>query len=480
MFFDRTRNRFYNLIHGQVHSLAFRLTLWYALVFVLLALTAFSLFYLLIVRVIDARTDADLLTNANRLGQIYNLEGSEMLQRAALLQVQSVGEHKMFFRLFYATGIFYSSSNMAFWKNIGTDRRAVDELLTRGRTYSYATQAIPERPFKARVIYRRIGQSIMLQMGYSLEAETRLLQSFRRIFTITMVVLLGLAVVVGGFMARRALAGVALVTRTARQISEDDLETRVPVFHQHNEIDQLAVTFNQMLDRIQHLVVGIRQMNDNIAHDLRSPITRIRGLAEVTLGGADLAEYQHMAASTIEESDRLLHMINTMLTIARTEAGIDPKSFQRVDLSALAQEAGLLFQPLAEDRGIVLHIKAQEVCPVRGNASMLQRLLGNLIDNAIKYTDPGGQVRVGVTGEADSALLTVEDTGAGIAPEDHPRVFERFFRGDQSRSQNGTGLGLSLAQVIVRAHGGTITLTSQPGQGSLFTVRLPMDADVAR
>ncbi|MBI5064482.1 MAG: HAMP domain-containing protein [Desulfatitalea sp.] len=403
-----------------------------------------------------------------------------MLQRAALLQVQSVGEHKMFFRLFYATGIFYSSSNMAFWKNIRTDRRAVDELLVQGRTYSYATQAIPDSPFQARVIYRRIGPSIMLQMGYSLEAETRLLQSFQRIFTISMIALLGLAVVVGWFMARRALGGVATVTRTARRISEDDLETRVPVFHQHNEIDQLAVTFNQMLDRIQHLVVGIRQMNDNIAHDLRSPITRIRGLAEVTLGGANLAEYQNMAASTIEECDRLLHMINTMLTISRTEAGIDPKSFQRVDLSALAHDAGALFQPLAEDKGIVLQVEAQSACPVHGNASMLQRLLANLIDNAIKYTPPGGRVRVGVAWDAGIALLTVEDTGAGIAPEDHPKIFERFFRGDQSRSQDGAGLGLSLAQVIARAHGGEIALASRPGQGSLFTLRLPMGGNDTR
>ncbi len=467
MFFDRTRKLW--------HSLAFRLTLWYALVFVLLAMTAFALFYLLIVRVIDQRTDEDLLTNANRLGQIYNLEGSEMLQRAALLQVQSVGEHKMFFRLFYATGIFYSSSNMAFWKSIGIDRRAVDDLLVKGRTYSYATQPIPDRPFKARVIYRRFGAAIMLQMGYSLEAENRLLQSFQRIFMITMVALLGLAVMVGWFMARRALAGVASVTRTARQISEEDLETRVPVFHQHNEIDQLAVTFNQMLDRIQHLVKGIRQMNDNIAHDLRSPITRIRGLAEVTLGGADLAEYQGMAASTIEECDWLLHMINTMLTISRTEAGLDPKSFRRLDLSALAHDACALFQPLAEDKGIQMQAEAQGGCPVLGDAAMLQRLLANLIDNAIKYTPTGGRVRVGVTCDGESARLEVEDNGTGIATEDHARVFERFFRGDRSRSQEGAGLGLSLALAIARAHGGDISLTSRPEQGSLFTVRLPME-----
>jgi heavy metal sensor kinase len=363
---------------------------------------------------------------------------------------------------------------MAFWKNIGTDRRAVDELLVQGRAFSYATQPIPDRPFQARVIYRRIGPTIMLQMGYSLEAETRLLKSFQRIFMITMVALLGLAVLVGGFMARRALVGVASVTRTARRISEDDLETRVPVSHQHNEIDQLAVTFNQMLDRIQHLVVGIRQMNDNIAHDLRSPITRIRGLAEVTLGGADLGEYQNMAASTIEECDRLLHMINTMLAISRTEAGIDPKSFQTVDLPTLAQDACTIFQPLAEDKGILLEIESHGACPVQGHAPMLQRLLGNLLDNAVKYTPSGGRVRVTVACDAGAAMLTVEDNGAGIAPEDHSRVFERFFRGDQSRSQEGAGLGLSLARAIARAHGGEITLSSQPDRGSRFSVRLPL------
>lgn len=472
MFFGRTRKLF--------HTLAFRLTVWYALIFVLLASVAFALFYLLIVRIIDQRTDADLLTHANRLAQIYTQEGGEMLQRAALLHVQDVGERKIFFRLFYASGIFFSSSNMSFWKNFGVDRQAVDALIVQGRSRSYATQAIPDQPYKARVIYCRIGPSIMLQMGYSLEAEAHLLQTFRRTFLFTMAALLGVAMAVGWFMARRALAGVATVTRTARRISEEDLETRVPVLHHHNEIDQLAVTFNQMLDRIQHLVVGTRQMNDNIAHDLRSPVTRIRGLAEVTLSSGNLEEYKNMAGSTIEECDRLLHMINTMLTISRTEAGVDPKHLRSVDLAELVHDACALFQPLAEDKGVGLQGAVDGACRVQGHAPMLQRLMANLIDNAIKYTPPGGSVRVGAVCDQGVARLTVQDNGAGIAPEDHPRVFERFFRGDQSRSQGGAGLGLSLAQAIARAHGGDILLESQTGQGSLFTVRLPVGGEITK
>lgn len=455
------------------HTLAFRLTLWYTLVFILSAAIAFALFYVLIVRIINQRTDADLLAQSNRLSQIYEFQGSSMLQQAALLQAQAAGEQKMFFRLFYPSGVFFASSNLSYWKDIGIDHRAVDAVLAKGAPYVYVTQDVPSHAYGARVIYRQIGP-VMLQLGYSLQYEGRLLRTFQRTFMVTMAGLLVLAIAVGWFMARRALAGVALVTRTAQQISEEDLDTRVPVEQRHDEIDQLAVTFNQMLDRIKQLVGGIREMNGNIAHDLRSPITRIRGLAEVTLSsGGGIDDYARMAGSTIEECDRLLHMINTMLAISRTEAGVDPKTFQTVDMAELVRTACGLFQPLAEDKGIALGCDAGKPCPVSGNESMLQRLTANLLDNAVKYTQANGTVRVSVTGRAGIVRMMVQDNGPGINPKDQARVFERFFRADQSRSQNGAGLGLSLALAIVHAHGGWIDLESEPGQGCMFTVSLP-------
>jgi heavy metal sensor kinase len=461
-------------IRKLTRTLAFRLTLWYAVVFILSACVAFAFFYLLIVRITNQRTDADLLAAANRLSHIYALEGGDRLHRAAMLQVQAAGEQQMFFRLFYPSGIFFASSNLTYWRDIGIDRDAVDAVLERGEPYAFATQALPLRPYKARIIYQEIGGGVVLQLGYSLEGESMLLRTFQRTFMVTMAGLLVLAVGVGGFMARRALAGVASVTRTARQISEDDLDTRVPVRHRHDEIDQLAVTFNQMLDRIQQLVGGIRQMNDNIAHDLRSPITRIRGLAEVTLhNGAGMEDYVQMAASTIEECDRLLHLINTMLAIAHTEAGVDPKTFQTVDMGALVQEACGLFQPLSEDKGIVLTCETDGNCRTRGNESLLQRMVANLIDNAIKYTPPKGEIRVRVSRGADFVRTAVRDSGPGIPPVHRNRIFERFYRADESRSQSGAGLGLSLARAVAVAHGGEIVLNSEPGAGSTFEVTLP-------
>ncbi len=466
---------FFGKINKLRSTLAFRLTLWYAMLFVLSAGIVFYLFYMLIGKAIEQRTDEELLQRHNAFAGVYALQGVEMLQRTAAFQTQAGGEKKMFYRLFYPSGVVFSSSSMRYWKTIGIDYTAVESLLENGSNL-FVTHDLPGTKYHARVLYARIGTEIMLQLGYNMEDEERLLQIFKQLFLATMSVLLVLAVAGGWFMARRALSGVAMVTRTARRISETDLHTRVPVRHRHNEIDRLAVTFNQMLDRIQQLVTSTRQMNDNIAHDLRSPITRIRGLAEVTLTNTEsVEEFQQLAASTIEECDRLLDMINTMLTISRTEAGMHPDECAIVDLADIVHNACDLFQPLAEDKSIELRWKVNGSTQIRGDQRMLQRMVANLIDNAIKYTVTGGCVSVEMRGKgSDQVLLTVADNGVGVSQEEQSKMFQRFFRGDQSRSLAGAGLGLSLVQAVVRAHGGDIEVDSTPHEGTTFTVILPV------
>jgi signal transduction histidine kinase len=235
------------------------------------------------------------------------------------------------------------------------------------------------------------------------------------------------------------------------------------------------MTFNQMLDRIQSLVAEIRQMGDDIAHDLKSPLTRIRGMAEIALiTGKSQAEYEAMAASAIEECDRLLSIINTMLMISKTEAGVEKPSREKIDLADLVREACELFGTTAEDRGLSLSCHVPERCVIAGDARMIQRLLSNLLDNAIKYTSSGGRVDVSLSQiEGQGTTLTVKDTGVGIDAAELPRIFERFYRGDRSRSAPGTGLGLSLARAIARAHGGDITVRSSPREGSAFAATFP-------
>ena len=331
---------------------------------------------------------------------------------------------------------------------------------------------------QVRILYAMIGPGIILQTGQSMENYVRIIDAFQTVFLTTMAVLIGLATGGGWFMARRAVSGVETIARTARSISGGSLEKRVPVNPRGDEIDQLAMTFNQMLDRIEILVTEIRQMGDNIAHDLKSPLTRIRGMAEITLTtGSSLSDYQAMAADTIEECDRLLDMINTMLMISKTEAGIDQPIREKIDLVRLVADACALFGMAAEDKGLTLNCTLPEKCEMVGDMRAVQRMLSNLLDNAIKYTSFGGVVDVSVLEDAGShVVMTIRDTGIGISEEDIPRIFERFYRCDPSRSEAGTGLGLSLARVIARAHGGDISVESRSGLGSIFTVILPPKA----
>lgn len=300
------------------HTLALRLTLWYAGIFILSASAAFFLFYLLITSVLRQQTDQELLSEVRAFSSILSAQGTEALKQQAFLQAQAAGEKKIFFRLLYVDGRVFSSSNMSYWRDIVINRDAVRRLLNAGLPV-FDTIHIPDRRYRVRVLYGIIGPDMILQLGQSMESHSRIIAVFRRVFIATMVVLFVLAAVVGWFMARRALAGVERVIRTARRISGGSLEERVPVNRRVDEIDQLAITFNQMLDRIQKLVTEIKEMSDNIAHDLKGPITRLRGIAEVSLtAGSSLAEYENMAAGTIEECDRLMDMINTMLIISRT------------------------------------------------------------------------------------------------------------------------------------------------------------------
>jgi len=456
-------------------TLAFRLTLWYAGFFTLSSCIAFLLFYLLITTVIRHQTDQDLIKQAGVFSGLLRVEGVSGVKRVAVVEAQASGEKKVFFRFLYANGSIFSSTNISYWQDIEVSPRAIEQL-AEGQTHVFETILIPQRRHQVRILYDVIGRGIILQVGQSMESQARFIETFRKLFLLTMAVLIVLAAMIGWFMARRAVSGVESVTRTARRISGGSLSQRVPVSHIGDEIDQLALTFNRMLDRIEKLVSGMKEMSDNIAHDLRSPLTRIRGIAEISLTtGASAGEYEAMAAGTIEECDRLLSMINTMLMISKTEAGLGTLNPQETRLDAMVRDACELFRPAAEDKGLKLidHISAP--CPARLDIPLTQRMIANLIDNAVKYTPAGGRIDISLNCTPPGrTLISVSDTGIGIAPEDLPDIFKRFYRCDQSRSQGGTGLGLSLARTIARAHGGDISVSSTPGVGSTFTVDLPI------
>jgi signal transduction histidine kinase len=278
------------------------------------------------------------------------------------------------------------------------------------------------------------------------------------------------------YLVRRALAPVRRLRETTmRVIDSGDLEARVPRGRGGGELDELARLVNQMLDRQARLVIGMRRALDDVGHDLRTPLTRIRTGAEVALGDehADAASLREALADGIEESERTLAMLDTLLDISEAETGVMRLRHQPIDLAAVARDVVDLYEHVAADRGVRLVTHLGEPALIAGDRERLRRVASNLVDNAIKYTNPGGQVEVTVRRGDDDATLEVRDTGVGIEPGERAQIWQRLYRGDRSRSTHGLGLGLSFVKAIVDAHGGHVDVQSTPGRGSTFVVTLP-------
>jgi heavy metal sensor kinase len=454
-------------------TLASRLTLWYAGIFTLSTLVAFGAFYLVISTVISKNRDQDLMDDVQEYSSMLAAGGIDKVKAEMAWEALSDGQEHIFLRLLTMDGKELAATDMSAWRSLGTASHALEKL-RRGADYALETLDLPEQEFKARTVYGSIGPNVVLQIGESLEEDAEFLELHRTVFIPLMAVMVIIAAIVGWLMARRALTGVEEVTQTAIEIAKGALDKRVPFKARGDEIERLATTFNYMLDHINALIKGMREMSDNIAHDLRSPLARIRGVAEMALTtSANEEEHKAMAGSMLEECDRLLGMINAMLDIAEAESGAGETKLEEVDLVSVIKRACELFQAIAEENAVKISADLPERCLVYGEARKFQRMVANLLDNGLKFTPAEGTVTVSLKADNGQVTISVSDTGIGISEDDLPHVFKRFYRCDNSRAQHGTGLGLSLVKAIAGSLGGSVSATSHLGEGSTFTVTLP-------
>jgi heavy metal sensor kinase len=288
---------------------------------------------------------------------------------------------------------------------------------------------------------------------------------------------------VGAWLAGRTLKPVSRMVDSAREISAENLQIRLPVQDTHDEVSRLAETFNGMLERIDQGFSFQRQFWEDVAHELKTPLAIMKGEIEVALKSGDRTGDREVLASNLEEVEHLIRLIEKMLTLARLDRGGAPLEMSEVDLAALASKAVEEFRTLAEDKGIRLRFGGADETAVRGDEARLRGLLYILLDNAVKYTPAGGTVGVDVGRDANMARLAVSDTGPGIAETDLPRIFERFSRSgravDGSGLGSGFGLGLSIAKAVAESHGGRIEVESRTASagaatGTTFTVLLPL------
>lgn len=345
-----------------------------------------------------------------------------------------------------------------------SDRARWDELIREETGGSWVVGTTPLAP------------GLYLQVGHNNTESRLVLSNFRKIALNIFLPAIFFSLLTGWLVTRSALSPLHALIDTVRHIlATGDLQRRVPAGAQRGELTELTSMFNSMLDQNEKLINGSRETLDNVAHDLRTPMTHLRNSAEraLQLPETDSAARQDALADCVEESEQILHMLNALMDLAEAGTGSLHLEREKTNLRELADEVIELYSLLAEERGIELKNEIPDDLTVSVDRIRLRQCIANLTDNALKYSSEGNTVMLTGSAENETVALSVQDQGCGIAPEDVPRIWDRLYRAEQSRTTPGLGLGLSLVRAIIEAHGGTIDVQSSPGQGATFTLRLP-------
>jgi len=454
-----------------LRTTAFRLTLVYLLIFVLFAASLLGYFALNTRRLINEQITRTVTAEITRLREQYTAAGIRGLVLFIDLRSRRPGSS-----LYLVT----APSGEALAGNVGALAPGALDHPGWLETSYRRIEATDEVEHRALVQVVELPGGFRLLVGRDLEERERIYGIIANAgrWSFALVVVLGLA---GGFfVSSRVLKRIDAMTDTAHTIMAGDLSGRLPIAGTGDELDRLAGNVNAMLERIEALMHGLKEVSDNIAHDLKTPLTRLRNRCEQALRGAKGdGDYRAALESTIAESDELIRTFDALLMIARAESGHARDNMIEFDAAEIARDVGELYEPLADEKGLALKVEAPLAAPARGNRELVSQALANLIDNAIKYAGPeaskmngaAAEIVVGASVEGERIILTVADRGPGIPDADRGRVVERFVRLEQSRSLPGSGLGLSLASAVARLHGGELKLEdNHPGLRSIIAL----------
>ncbi|MEA3186409.1 MAG: hypothetical protein QOD99_239, partial [Chthoniobacter sp.] len=324
----------------------------------------------------------------------------------------------------------------------------------------------------------RLRDGNFLQVGRNSRNRQAFLHRLRSTCAAIIFPMIVLAMAGGALLAHRALAPIRELSAAVHAIiNTGKMDQRISPRKTSDELRDLVVAFNQMIERIDALIQGMRGVLDNVAHDLRTPLTRLRGMAEIALQNPqDIATAQEALADCVEESERVITMLNTLMDISEVETGSMRLQLSQVRIDEIVAQVVDLYRDVAEEKNISVTIADGGGWVVTADENRLRQAIGNLLDNALKYTPNGGAVGLETQQTNGEVIIGIRDSGLGIAQEEIPHVWERLYRGDKSRSQHGLGLGLSLVKAIAQAHAGRCEVESAPGAGSLFRLHLPVMA----
>ncbi|HZT74227.1 MAG TPA: ATP-binding protein [Terriglobales bacterium] len=460
-----------------------RLTLQYTVIFSLTLVVAAALLYGVLTWIIYWNIDSELQDEANYVKQYIQFAPTG---QPTLVANGAAGSDDLnaIFRLAQisdASGRLVKQSPELKGLGFSLEPSELKRILVERPTFITHGWPRQEEIRFANAVLRGPGnQPYLLQIGARLKPINDALDTFLWVMLMLLPVTVASSAVAGSIMAQRTLKPVADITHAAQKITASNLSQRIPVVAAGDELAELAQTCNEMIARLE---ASFQQMNEfaaNVSHELRTPLQAIQGETELALiSEAPLAECRRVLESNLEEIDRLNRMIRNLLVLAQADAGQVRPRLEALDLNELVRDLVEQMQVVAAAREVALRAVTAAPVPVQADSLRLRQMVLNLIDNALKYTPPGGRIEVRVERQLGRARVQVRDTGIGIDPADLPHIFERFYRADKSRSRtagavDGCGLGLPMVKWVAELHRGSVEVTSTPGQGSSFTVNLPM------